>query len=1104
MGILASAIVAAVFFFITTSRAGGLSGVQWNQVGPSPLMIDANQNFQGAGPDSGKVDEIAIDPRGTSDQIIYIATDNGGIWKSTDGGTTWAPMTDSLGSLSGGVVALDKGNPSIVYYGTGNGFSAGFNNPIGLYVSPDEGKSWTLANGSSTLVGKNIIRMVSPAANVLVVATNSGLFRSTDGGNSFTNIIPPGASATSYITDLRLDTTAANTVLAAVYGLGIFISSDGGATFGANLWTSSNNSPLEPPNNPALIGFIAIGQSKAPNNHYIYATVQNTGPTIAAPSRFLGMWRSTDLGATWANIPAAGGVESTAFPTPGPGDQNGTAGSGCQCGYDQTLGVDPLDANRVYIGFQQVWLSTNAALPSPGAVTFGATAITFNQVHWDNHAMVFSPASHEVTPPTFYPIYTGQDGGIATSTNGGTTWTNINGNAVTGIGAIATNLFRGIDIGRGSPTNNKTTFGGTQDCGTIEFRPPFLAQTWHLGIDGDGLHVAVDPGNPSVAIGSDDATSIRTTNGGATWTFGIPTLPGNINAVAFDPIPADKIAYAESVTSPNTTLYQSTDEGATWTAMHLIPNDVGVTSIGGTPADGNTVWLGLNDGTLTFTNQALLGASAIWNNATVTGAPAGQPVSAVAIDPTNPAVVVVTYPGFTGINPNTNPTKHVFMTIDSGGHWTDISGTVGGGIQNLPDVPVNSVTIDPNTTPHTIIIGTDAGVFQTADDGNSWQVLGLGLPTVQVTSVQLDSSAVPELLRAGTYGRSVFELGAATTGLLQVNSNFNFGTVCGSGSVTELLQLFNVGVSDLHISSISRVAGSNDFSISGPSTPLVIKAGGEVDFTITFTPSAPNVTETATFQINSDDPFHPALQVTYTATSGTVAISVPNGLTFPPTVILNRGACHSLLGVPIANGSNSCGLKITNLGISGTNASEYSLTGEPTLPITLAPGAQLGSGDLDAVFTPNRPLARTNTAQVNVTYESDPILHTTATAAVPMCGESTQRGMRALVLLGGTPVAKVHKFTLVRVNEPSEDISPLTLIDQKFGAPLTTVTGTPPCPSFQYQYEFGTVTHPISLQPNVYVLVVTIDVGGGKFKTKTDRFALNTCDFDKDLVVSFP
>src|SRR3989442_9459431 len=122
------------------------------QMGPAPLRIDKNQNLQGLGPDSGEVVDIAIDPRNTTDQVIYIATNDGGIWKTTTGGVptngrvAWEPKTDFMPSLSIGAVALDPGNPSIVYAGTGNLFDgghvfAGFKG-VGIYKSTDAGETW--------------------------------------------------------------------------------------------------------------------------------------------------------------------------------------------------------------------------------------------------------------------------------------------------------------------------------------------------------------------------------------------------------------------------------------------------------------------------------------------------------------------------------------------------------------------------------------------------------------------------------------------------------------------------------------------------------------------------------------------------------------------------------------------------------------------------------------------------------------------------------------------------------------------------------------------------------------------------------------------------
>jgi hypothetical protein len=123
IGVIGLAAAAILF-----SPNGGNSVIsqQWTQIGPAPLIIDAEHNFQGAGPDSGMIDDIAIDPRGTTDQTIYVATENGGIWKTLDGGTTWKPKTDNMPSNSMGAVALDPGNPSIVYAGTGFFIPQGF------------------------------------------------------------------------------------------------------------------------------------------------------------------------------------------------------------------------------------------------------------------------------------------------------------------------------------------------------------------------------------------------------------------------------------------------------------------------------------------------------------------------------------------------------------------------------------------------------------------------------------------------------------------------------------------------------------------------------------------------------------------------------------------------------------------------------------------------------------------------------------------------------------------------------------------------------------------------------------------------------------------
>jgi photosystem II stability/assembly factor-like uncharacterized protein len=641
-----------------------------------------------------------------------------------------------------GAVTLDAANKSIVYAGTGNDFSNGFVKGIGVYVSTDDGETWSLASGSSSLLGRNIIRMVSPAANTLVVATKRGLFRSIDGGTTFVEVVPTGVSAGRYISDLHLDTATPNTIYAAVHGVGIFKSTDGGATFLTNLWTGSNGAPT------AGIKFISFTQTTSPNNLNFWASVE-----FDKKHGLYGMYRSIDSGATWENIPGANK----------PASDDG----GCYCGFAQTIGVDPSDGNILYLGFQYLYQSTDA-LDAAGSVRFAN--IIKKRVHTDHHAIAFG---QETASPT--AVFVGQDGGIAKTTDGGTTWANING-AVGGANALATTLSRGIGIGVGSSTNRQYTYGGDQDTGVNEFRPGFTAQTWHMGDGGDGGTAAVDPCDPAHAIEQTDACFIETRNAGTSWNYPsvFPDYSGllsfsSFQTVAFDPT-CDGTVYVgveTQATAPQSSciidqpsthdLYQSTDNGVSYTKIRSFTTPI--TGIATVKVDPNTIWVGLNDGTVEFTANALSGASSIWQPpATQPAAIAGQPVTGIAIDPTNAQDVIVVYSGFSGIDADLAPTRHVFMTTNGGATWADIGGVINGGSNNLPDLPLHSVVIDASTNPHTIVVASDAGVVQSADLGKTWQVLGSGMPTVEVTSLALDSSANPPLLRAGTYGRSTFEL----------------------------------------------------------------------------------------------------------------------------------------------------------------------------------------------------------------------------------------------------------------------------------------------------------------------------------------------------------
>ena len=688
------------------------SGGQWKQVGPAPETVDSGA---GGRQDSGQVVDIAIDPRGSDDSTIYVAT-NGGIWKTANSGSSWATSTDCLATVRMGAVTLDAGNPSVVYAGTGNYFSSGF--PIRggiIYRSDDAGNTWS-AWQLSQLAANNITRMVSPVAGQVLAATDGGLFRSTDRGQNF-NLVLGGV-----ITDLKIDTANSSMIYAAVAGAGVFRSTDDGKTFPENLFSSNNGAPTR------NVGFVSFAQSRLPDNQTIYASVQD-----ASSGGFLGLFKSTNGGSSWIALPQATVV-----------------GNGCQCGYDQTIGVDPQDSNVVYLGFVNLSASTD------GGRTWRPIA---SEVHADHHALVFSP--HPSTPGSRTPFYVGTDGGIAKTVNG-TNFTNMNG---VGRQAIASNLFGPpIDIGRNSPINNQYTYGGMQDTGTAQHRPEMGPLEWHqgAGADGDGNQVVVNPFNPAVAYSATGGAFMITTDGGKTWQHpasadtGLPDFRGMSvgRPILIDPVNPNNVYV---ISSPDhLQLFTSNNAGATFTLIHTFSSGVNANSTSMVAIDNNTMWVGLDNGRVAFSTNVLSGRSSTWQEMTVPNAPAKP--ARVAVDPTDTRRVVVVYDGVSGINASIAPTRHVFVTSNRGQSWTDISGVPNGGTNNLPDLPLYGVAINEKTTPHTIVVAGYGGVFLTRNEGNTWQAVGTGLPNVVVSSIALDTSADPPLLRAGTWGRSVLEL----------------------------------------------------------------------------------------------------------------------------------------------------------------------------------------------------------------------------------------------------------------------------------------------------------------------------------------------------------
>src|ERR1035437_106820 len=385
------------------------ASVRWTQIGPAPLIVDHDQSYLGIGPDSGEVTDILIDPSDVTDQIIYITTNDGGIWRTSNGGANWLPLTDQMFSISMGAIAMDPTNPNILYGGSGNLFDGGaaFTKGAGIYRSGDAGLTWNIVDGGyfgTIFANVGINRIVCPAADFGANAPDFNDRQPVVAGKICCLFLDSVTPASTVYAGVAGDSVDSNGVALPVVGL--LKSINAGITFPTNLFSN--------PGAPALpYGSFVVAQSQfdgaTANSAVLYASVQTN--LANGEEKYVGFFRSLDSGATWR---VRGSLKRVAR----------TAGFE-QSAYDLTIGVDPLNSKRVYAGFQQLWLSVD------GGTTFLANAVTDTKVHWDNHAMVFSPASHRAAPPAppaAVPpttLYTGTDGGIAKSTDGGLTWTAI-------------------------------------------------------------------------------------------------------------------------------------------------------------------------------------------------------------------------------------------------------------------------------------------------------------------------------------------------------------------------------------------------------------------------------------------------------------------------------------------------------------------------------------------------------------------------------------------------------------------------------------------------------------------------------------------------------
>ncbi|MEZ4416376.1 MAG: choice-of-anchor D domain-containing protein [Gemmatimonadota bacterium] len=886
-----------------------LVGTIWAPIGPSPIA-------QGGRQDNGLTTAIAIHPNDGS--ILYQGTAGGGIWRSRDGGSTWTPLFDrqiALGIGEPGAIAIDPNDTSILYIGTSARVTP--QAQAGLYKSTDGGASCVrLGSGyPSGNVGNanqffnqfiNVIRVDPANSQVVYLASSSGVFRSTDGGLNWTL----GTGSSGDARSLVLDTTspvAARILYAGVTGGGVIRSTDGGRNWtrilGATtpaVVTAVGATPgasfskvivdLAPPTSPPNAAGVQV----------LYAALSGRG---GAPDP-VGLFVSTDQGTTWTQQTATGM----------PGNTQG--------GYSFHMAVDPASPgdgvnDTVYVGCVGQARSTDA----------GQNFTTLNGMHADTHAWAFFPQPS----PTPTTIYCGNDGGVFRSTDGGTTWTPLNS------GSLQTALFYNLDIKPDAGAS--VSLGALQDNG-IQTTTGATSPGWNSPQGGDGWDAVFDGVTAGRAYGTSGFWSpapctrvFRSDDDGASWPFANEITPWGttsdqgcyLASLAADPSAAGRI-----YVSGNQNLWQTQDAGANWRNLGAFPGRPAVA-----PTNGNNVVVASG-------SQVFLSTNAL---APTVGAPSGvtfnnitrnlpaRSVQRVAFDPSDPTVIYCVLGGFNG---GAGQRGHVFRTTVSGTAWQDISPTL--------DVPFGGLALDGSDTPTTIYVGTDLGVLRSVDLGTTWTVLDdIHFPRAPVTDLVLSRQG--GILRAATYGRGVFEFRRPKGPAIAVNleGGLGFGTVC-SGPEHRTLQIFNVGVENLIITSVQRLMGSTGFRVlPSPGTPLILAPGEEIDFTVEFVPTTPGLPEAATLRINTNDPGAPTVDLMATGVGGVPSLE---------TIVPDRGDFGAVcMGAfvdrdLIVNNRGSCPLRITGI-ISSSPA--FIAPRVSFFPLEVAPG---GSIELPVRFQP--------------------------------------------------------------------------------------------------------------------------------------------------------
>ncbi len=678
----------------------------------------------------GRINCISFHP--TDVNTYWVGVAQGGVWKTTNDGDSWTPLTDNLPILRISDIAVDPNNTDIIYISVGDyayiDIALNLDNRkrhthygIGVYKTTDGGTTWNptgLTYQLEELDGSLIRRvMVDPNnSNRLVAAGVGGVLTSIDAGDNWT------LTHDNLMWDLEADPNDPYTL----YGCTGYLANSEVGTAGIIKSTDFGSTWMELNTGIPETGVVTRTEvTVAPSNsNHIYALTTNVN------SGLHGIYSSLDGGQTWSFSDAEGRNILEWY------DGFNTGGQGR---YDLSIVVHPTNENIIYTGGVNVWGSND------GGQTFDGVSIWFDGqspgLHADQHQFKINPLDNK--------IYICNDGGLVrTDSIEIGSWDNFNfdpdyqwpTNWEYLSDGMQTSSFYRVGVSEGNPGN---FIAGAQDNSTYFNNGGF----WSNLFGGDGMNAILHPSDPNIIIGSsqfgriiysDDGgfTQFRMSNPQderAAWTTPFMFKPGNTDVVyggfgnLYQAPPGNEFFDALS-DFPNMNGVNFPTPIAHFNVSNSNPNYMYVAKrIYHSFDQMSELWATNNNGIT-------------WNNVTA-GLPDSLYFSFVEVDENDPLSVWVVMGGF-------EPGQHVYHSLDGGNTWINET-------YDLPNLPVNCIVHNDSSMINTVYIGTDIGIYYSNDTLDSWIPYNLSLPNVIVSDIDINYGE--NKLYAATFGRGVWQ-----------------------------------------------------------------------------------------------------------------------------------------------------------------------------------------------------------------------------------------------------------------------------------------------------------------------------------------------------------